>query len=135
MTNQELNKSHIKTARNNGKKYYYKRSGECKPEICGGACCRYILSPVFDDNYFMKVYGWLRNPIGIFRIGKKAYTVDNFNCPDFTINARCKNHGTEKQSYICKHFPMVHDDSVYQYVKKFCGYKFEKTLIEKEEVK
>jgi len=130
MTNKEINEININNAKDSKKKCYYKRIGKCDPGKCGGACCRYTIANMFEDNYFDKIASWFKTPIQTVKYGKKTFIVSAFHCPNITIDGRCKLHGTKKQSKVCDMFPMVHTDVVYKYVKEFCGYRFERTLIE-----
>ena len=125
MTNDELNKIHKDGAKEEGKKYYWHRIGNCTHEKCGGACCRIAAMPALsDDKYFMKGHYYMVNPIKIIKQKKVFTAIIPFHCPEITIDGKCKIHGTNRQSYICQHFPMTPEDSVYCYVKDVCGYKF-----------
>ena len=128
MTNDKLNEQLISDA-DAKKKYYYKRVGECDPSKCGGACCRYTIAGMHYEGYHKLVFEWSKNPIDIFGKGKDKFVVFSFHCPKITIDGRCSLHGKKEQPVICDWFPMVPSDAVYKYVKKVCGYRFEKTEI------
>ena len=77
----------------------------------------------------MKVTDWIKHPVAIKKIKGESYIVSTFHCPEIKINSQCKLHGKKIQPYVCQHFPMVHDDGVYLYIKKYCGYKFDRVEI------
>ena len=137
MTNEEVNEYNLKRLAENGDKYYYKRYGECRYKECSSACCRFVLAEMYlDDKYHKTVFNYSKNPIAVFKpINKNEQLVCSFHCPEITIDGRCKLHNTKKQSSICDMFPVSYSDSVYQYVKRYCTYKFRKVLIPKSIIK
>ena len=132
MTNEKLNKKLLNDAINAKKKFYWKREGVCDPRACGSACCRIIACRMHDNDntYYEKVVTWIVKPTQLFNSKNSTYYIAPFNCPEITIDGRCKLHGKKTQPITCEKFPMVHTDVVYKYVKKYCGYKFVKTAIE-----
>jgi hypothetical protein len=69
MNNKSLNKILIKQATDNNKKFFYKRSGNCDPSKCGGACCRYTVSKMFEgDQYFEKLTLFTQSSNSYFQV-------------------------------------------------------------------
>lgn len=88
MDNKSLNEFMLKRAKDNQKKFYYKRSGKCDPAKCGGACCRYIVSQICngDGEYHEKVTKFISNPIKTFKLKNSTHIVSPFHCPNIKID-------------------------------------------------
>jgi hypothetical protein len=104
------------------KRYYFVRIGKCNPLKCQSACCRFLVN--FSN------YGLINSStIDIFQATSGFHHVISNHCPRITIDGKCSLYNKKNEPRVCKYFPMKYDDSVYEYVKKVCGYKFIKKRI------
>lgn len=105
-TNKEIDKEH-------------KRTGKCKQ--CDKCCT-------------LSVYGWVSKErmkylsgfgFESMRIGEYTRAVLNKPCKHLTKDNKCSVWGTKDLPQACKQFPCP-DDTTYKFVKKTCGFKFNK---------
>lgn len=128
MKNLKLNKIKKERAEKNNNPSWMKRVGSCNPSKCGGACCRYTVSVLRNNEEYQNLIHSDKGGVmhSVKKIKDKELIVTNAVCPYMTMDCKCSMHGKKKQPYTCDVFPMHHTDGVYQAVKKLCGYRFVK---------
>ena len=134
MENKKLNKERKDWAKKYNEKTYWLRTGRCNPSKCQSACCRYVIHSMRDSNETNEKYCLLQNSIHSIEINKitegvhkgHIHIIKPFNCPNINICGGCKLHNKKEQPVVCDLFPHSPNDSVYDYVKEFCGYKFKR---------
>jgi hypothetical protein len=98
---------------------FIKRIGECHPDICGSACCKFWLSM---SNEELETYNYHSSFAD--KIDKHGNLIFDKTCKHLDVKEnKCKLWGSNKFPEVCRQFPTV-NDYVYRNVMDKCTFQF-----------
>ena len=109
-----------------------KKTGKCRPEKCGSACCKFYMIQAGTDTHIEYWRGFYDKEDDEGNL----YNVRNCKNLDLKKN-KCKLWGTNKFPPVCRAFPTI-NDVTYRHIMEVCTFKFiickERSTLESMEV-
>jgi len=105
---------------------YYRSNREINKEInrtgkCNhcGRCCKFALLGTLNTS---EQYKYFSGFVDYIKIDGERHIIINKPCKHLTKDNKCSIFNSKKLPMACRQFPII-NDTVYQLVKKTCGFK------------
>lgn len=84
----------------------WRREGRCQPEVCGSACCRFVVLDVNPAHEQTDTASWLSfHGIALAPISGRTLARIPLECAALSGEGRCAVYGTNDRPTLCGDFP------------------------------